>query len=71
VFCDESYSASPHDLALFVMTYNCNAQPVQYAKNKINKHNFEKIIRKKNHVERHCSNPQCFVRKATVLSLYD
>jgi hypothetical protein len=47
VFCDESYSASPHDLALFVMTYNCNAQPVQYAKNKINKHNFEKIIRKK------------------------
>ena len=47
MFCDESYSASPHDLALFVMTYNCNAQPVQYAKNKINKDNFEKIIRKK------------------------
>ena len=27
VFYDESYSASPHDLALFVMTYNCNSQP--------------------------------------------
>ena len=26
VFCDESYSASPHDLALFVMTCNCNSQ---------------------------------------------
>jgi hypothetical protein len=30
VFCDESYSASPHDLALFVMTCNCNSQPAQY-----------------------------------------
>jgi hypothetical protein len=26
VFCDESYSACPHDLALFVMTCNCNSQ---------------------------------------------
>jgi hypothetical protein len=26
VFCDESCSASPHDLALFVMTCNCNSQ---------------------------------------------
>ena len=26
VFCDESYSASPHDLTLFVMTCNCNFQ---------------------------------------------
>ena len=30
VFCDESYSASPHDLALFVMTCNCNFQTTQY-----------------------------------------
>ena len=26
VFCDESYNASLHDLALFVMTYNYNSQ---------------------------------------------
>ena len=26
MFCDENYSASPHDLALFVMTCNCNSQ---------------------------------------------
>ena len=26
VFSDENYSASPHDLALFVMTCNCNSQ---------------------------------------------
>jgi len=30
VFCDESYSASPHDLALFVMICNCNSQTTQY-----------------------------------------
>jgi len=30
VFCDESYSVSPHDLALFVMTCNCNSQTTQY-----------------------------------------
>jgi hypothetical protein len=42
VFCDESYSASPHDLA-----YNCNSQPLNIKKNKINKDNFEKIIKKK------------------------
>ena len=30
VFCDESYSASPHYLALFVMTCNCNSQTIQY-----------------------------------------
>ena len=30
VFCDESYSASPHDLALFVMTCNYNSQTTQY-----------------------------------------
>jgi len=47
VFCDESYSASPYDLDLFVMTCNCNYQPAQYLKNKIDKNNFEKIIRKK------------------------
>ena len=30
VFCDESYSASPHDLAIFVMICNCNSQTTQY-----------------------------------------
>ena len=30
VFCDKSYSASPHDLVLFVMTCNCNSQTTQY-----------------------------------------
>jgi hypothetical protein len=29
-FCDESYSASLHDLALFVMTCNYNLQTTQY-----------------------------------------
>jgi len=47
VFCDESYSASPHDLALFVMTCNCNSQTTQYQKNKIEKDNLKKIIIKK------------------------
>ena len=70
VFCDESYSASPHDLALFVMTCNYNSQTTQYQKNKIEKDNLKKII-KKNHAERHCSNPQCFMSKATMLSPHD
>ena len=26
VFCDESYSASPHDLTLFIITFNSNFQ---------------------------------------------
>jgi len=30
VFCDENYNASRHDLALFVMTCNCNSQTTQY-----------------------------------------
>ena len=47
VFCDESYSASPHDLALFVMTCNYNSQTTQYQKNKIEKDNLKKIIKKK------------------------
>jgi len=69
VFCDESYSASPHDLVLFVIVI-LNQLNIQ--KNKIDKDNFEKNHKKKkNHVERHCSNPQCFVRKATVLSTHD
>jgi hypothetical protein len=38
---------------------------------KIDKDNFEKNHKKKNHVERHCSNPQCFVRKGTVFSPHD
>jgi hypothetical protein len=32
VFCDGSYNASPNDLALFVMTYNCNSQTTKYYK---------------------------------------
>ena len=47
VFCDESYSDSPHDLVLFVMTCNCNSQTTQYQKNKIEKDNLKKIITKK------------------------
>jgi len=30
MFCDESYSTSPHDLTLFVITCNFNSQPAQY-----------------------------------------
>ena len=30
VFYDENYSAFPYDLALFVMTCNCNSQTTQY-----------------------------------------
>jgi hypothetical protein len=37
VFYDESYNASPHDLALFVTTYNCNSQLAQYKKKKLTK----------------------------------
>jgi hypothetical protein len=51
MFCDESYSASPHDLALFVTTCNCNSQTTQYLKKKFDKDNLEKIIRKKNLAE--------------------
>jgi len=47
VFCDESYSAFPHDLALFVMTCNSNSQITQYQKNKIEKDNLKKIITRK------------------------
>jgi hypothetical protein len=47
VFCDETYNVSPHDLTLFVMTCNYNSQLVQYKKNKIDKDNLKKIIRKK------------------------
>jgi hypothetical protein len=39
--------------------------------NKINEDNFEKNIKKKNHIGKHCSNPQCFVRKTTVFSPHD
>ena len=49
IFSDESYSASPHDLALFVMTCNCNSQTTQYLKNKIKKDNLKKI--KKNTIQ--------------------
>jgi hypothetical protein len=68
VFCDESYNASPHDLALFVIVI---LKQLNIKKIKLIKVILKKIIRKKNHVESHCSNPQCFVRKATVLSQHD
>jgi len=38
---------------------------------KIDKNNFRKNHNKKNHVVKYRSNPQCFVRKATVLFPYD
>jgi hypothetical protein len=42
-------------------TTKLNSQPVQYEKNKIDKDNSgKKIIKKKKHVGKHCSNPQCF-----------
>jgi hypothetical protein len=31
----------------------------------------EKIMTKKNHVGKHCSNPQYFVRKAILISPHD
>jgi hypothetical protein len=67
VFCDETYNASPHNLVLFVIVILKQLN----IKKKIDKDNFEKNYKKKNHVESHCSNPQCFVRKATVLSPLD
>ena len=42
-------------------TTKLNSQPVQFEKNKIDKDNFrKKIVKKKKHVGKHCSNPQCF-----------
>jgi len=39
---------------------------------KINKDNLKKIIKiKKTHMEKHCSNPQFFMRKTTVFYQYD
>jgi len=39
---------------------------------KINKDNFRKNHdKKKNHVGKHCSNPQYFVRKAILISPHD
>ena len=38
--------------------------------NTIDKDNFRNN-HKKNHLEKYCSNPQCFVRKTTALSSYD
>jgi hypothetical protein len=42
VFCDESYSASPHDLA-----YNCNSQPLNIKKIKLIKIILKKSLKKK------------------------
>ena len=47
MFYDESYSASPHDLTLFVMTCNCNSQTTQYLKNKTDKNNLKKNYKEK------------------------
>ena len=44
VFCDESYNASPHDLALFVIVI---LKKLNIKKNKIDKDNFEKNYKKK------------------------
>ena len=51
-------------------TTKLNSQPAQYEKNKIDKDNSGKKKQKKslknekkNHVEKHCSNPQCFKEK--------
>ena len=48
-------------------TMKLNSQLTQYEKNKIDKDNSEKktkkIIKKKNHVEKHYSNPYCFKEK--------
>jgi len=68
MFCEESYKASPHVLALLVIVI---LNQLNIKKNKINKGNFKKVIRKKNHSRRHCSNPQCFVRKVTELFPHD
>jgi hypothetical protein len=38
---------------------------------KLTKIILQKIMIKKNNVGKHCSNPQCFLRKATVLSQHD
>ena len=54
VFCEESYNASPHDLALLVI--------VVFNQKKIDKDNIENII-KKNYIGKHCSNPLCFKEK--------
>jgi hypothetical protein len=42
-----------------------NSQPTQYEKNKIKKDNSKKKTKKekKNHLEKHRSNPQCFKEK--------
>jgi hypothetical protein len=44
VFCNESYNASPHDLALFVIVI---LKKLNIKKNKIDKDNFEKNYKKK------------------------
>jgi hypothetical protein len=43
-------------------TTKLNSQPAQYKQNKIDKDNSGKK-QKKNHVEKHCSNTQCFKEK--------
>jgi len=48
---------------IFEKTMKLNSQPAQYEKNKINKDQFEKKIikrKKKNHIRKYYSNPQCF-----------
>jgi hypothetical protein len=56
---------------IFEKNMKLNSQLAQYKKNKINKDQFEKkkeIIKrkKKNHIGKYCSNPQCFKVKNNI-----
>jgi len=68
VFCKESYNTSSYDLALLVIV---TLNQINTKKIKSIKTILKKSYEKKNHVGRHCSNPQCFVRKAAVFSPHD
>jgi len=68
MFCEESYSAFP-TLLSFITKLNSNQLNI---KKKIDKGNFGKKYHenrkhkrnwKKNHAEKHYSNPQCFKEK--------
>jgi len=63
MFCEESYSAFPTWFK-FIVIVILNQLNI---KKKIDKDNFKKIIKKP--CGKHCSNPKCFVRKATIVIL--
>jgi hypothetical protein len=65
MFCEESYSAFPTWFKFIVIVI---LNQLNIKKNKIDKDNFEKNHKKKP-CGKHCSNPQCFVRKATTVIL--